>query len=168
VKERLWPPAKRKQSGSRRREVSAALGQEVPRRLYVVQAFEQTRRRAFAAQTHHTGHAMNVPAVVHSSFQKLRYNSFALAPHDAVQGAARVLQHLLPREGKAVAAREEETVGQPSARLYRQIDHLGDVRQIVQRIADGLGAPIVEHPKIVCVAEHLKIQDADCVADCAC
>src|SRR5262249_58798784 len=83
-----------------------------------------------------------------------------LAVDHAVGGAAPVLEDLGGGEGGGVPAYIKEDPGQPAPRLLREVDHLGDVGQVVHPEPDRVRAPLVEQPEVVRVREDLHIQNA--------
>ncbi len=57
-----------------------------------------------------------------------------------------------------MAPRKQKCLGQLPARGLRQIHNLWDIREIVQRIADCIGAPVVYRPEVFLVCAGLKIE----------
>jgi len=88
-------------------------------------------------------------------FEQLGHRGLALALEDAVDGPAGVLEQLLSGERRAVAADEDERVGPAGTRQLREIDHLGDVRQVVAGERDHVRLPVVDEPEVILVGARL-------------
>jgi hypothetical protein len=92
--------------------------------------------------------------------QHARCDQLAFAAHDALEGAARVIEQLWPDERPAVAAGEHEAVRPEPTGLARKVEDFGDIGKIVEREADG---PRLEAPQlreVVARREDLEIQQA--------
>jgi hypothetical protein len=63
-----------------------------------------------------------------------------------------------------VAAHEEEAARHPGLGGPGQVDHLGNVCQVVEAEPDGIRLPGFQEPEIVLVTEDLQVEDADVVA----
>jgi hypothetical protein len=98
----------------------------------VVEAVEHLGRRALPVGGDHPGQLVQgASAPSGQGLHQRRRPQLALALHHRVDRALRVPQHLISHEGDAVAAGEDEDVGPLGLRGLGQIDHLGDVGQVV-------------------------------------
>ena len=102
-------------------------------------------------------------SIVRRRLEELRNDLFAFALDDAVDGPARMLEDLPRRERGAVTAHEEEAAREPPLGLLGEIDDLGDVGQVVDAEADGVGCPVIQETEVVGMAEHLQVEDPDIV-----
>src|SRR5262249_303763 len=97
-------------------------------------------------------------------FEHARRGDLALAAHDAVERAAGVLEQLPGDERGAVATGEDEGLRPPAARGHGQVEHLGDVGQVVQREPHCARLEGVQLTDVVLVAEDLEVEEAHLVA----
>jgi hypothetical protein len=101
---------------------------------------------------------------VADGLEDLRRDHLALAAHDAVDGARRVLEELGGHERRAVPADHDEHVGVPGLGVPGQVDHLGHVGQIVHREADRLRREGHELPPVFGVLKDLQVEQLYLVA----
>ncbi len=143
-------------------EVAPPVARQVAGGRKPVEVFQHRGGRAGARAGHHTRH--RVEARVAQRFEHARRGDLALAAHDAVERAGRVLEQLPGDERRAVAAGEDEGLRPPAARGHGQVEHLGDVGQVVQREADRARLEGVQLTDVVLVAEDLEVEEAHLVA----
>ena len=74
------------------------------------------------------------------------------------------LEQLIGDEGPAVASGEDEAARTSALRLLGEVQHLRDVRQVIQREADGVRGEVGELAIVVAVSEDLQIEQAHVVA----
>ena len=74
-----------------------------------------------------------------------------------------MLEQLGGDERPAVAAGEDEALRLALPRLPGEIEHLGDVGEVVQREADRLGLEGLELAEVVLVAEDLQVEQTNLV-----
>src|SRR5918996_1334778 len=91
-------------------------------------------------------------------FEDAGRDRLALAADGAVERAARVVEQLGRDERARVPSREDEAARAAPLGLDRQVDHLGRVRQVVQREAHGVGPERLELAEVVTVAEDLQVE----------
>ncbi len=88
----------------------------------------------------------------------------ALAAHDAVDGAARVVEELGRDEGRAVPAHEHEGRAAPGLGLLGEVHHLRDVGEVVHREAHRLRRERLDLAPVVGVLEDLQVEQPHLVA----
>src|SRR5215467_5804382 len=148
----------------RAEEVLAAALEQIARRDERIEALDQARGWSLAVQADDAGDAIDRAAVVRHGLEQLGHRRLALALENAIDRASGVLQELLGGEGRAVATDEDERVGPPRAGQLGQVDHLGDVREIVAGEGDDVGLPVVDEPEIIVVRGRLQVDQTRLVA----
>src|SRR5262249_24843947 len=143
-------------------EVASPVARQITRGREAVEVLEQRGGRAGACARHRPGHG--IEARVTERLDHTRRGDLALAAHDAIEHATGMLDQLFGDERCAVTAREEERPGPATARGHGQVQHLGDVGQVVQRKADGARLEGVQRTGVVTMAEDLEVEDPDLMA----
>jgi hypothetical protein len=143
-------------------EVLVAPAPEIAGGQVTIQIVEQGRARAGAGEGHHAG--QGVERRIADGLEPARGDHLALAAHDAVDGAARVLEELGGHERGAVAADEHECRAPLRLGVLGEIDHLGHVGEVVHGEADGLRGERLDLAPVVRVLEDLQIEEPHVVA----
>src|SRR5690242_1934381 len=165
--ERAIPGAAARQLGGGARvehadEVLPALPGEVARGREAVEIVEHRRHRAGAVWRHDTRQRRQ-PRIARG-LQQPRRDQLTLAADQRVERAGRVLEQLVGDERSAVASCEDEAARTLPLRLLGEVEHLGNICQIVQREADGMRREVGQLAVVVGVAEDLKIEQPHLVA----
>ena len=111
---------------------------------------------------------MQRAAVVLGGLEQRWQRRFAFTAHDAVERALPVRHELARDERGAVPAGEHERVGQARADRPGELEHLGHVREVVERETDGFGPELLEQAEQVRMTEHLQVEQPDVVSLLAC
>ena len=148
----------------RAEKVPPAVPEQVTGGHEVVQVLHQTSRRPLAVEGDDASHLCDRAAIVLDRFEQREHRRLALALHDAIDGSAGVLEELLRDERGAVAPDEHEGVGPPGASQLRQIDDLGNIRQVVARECHHVRLPVIDEPEVVLVRGRLQIDEPGLVA----
>ncbi len=100
-------------------------------------------------------------------FEHIRRDRFAFSADDTGDGAFGVGENFFGGERRAVAAGEDEAFRKTALGFLREVHHLGNIREIVQREADGFGLEVFEQAEVVAMAKDLEIEQTDVVASFA-
>ena len=132
-----------------------------------VQVFDQAGRRAIAIDARDSRQRTKLVGVIRC-FEDVRGDRFAFSADDTADGAVGVGENFFRGERRAVATGENETFRKAALGFLREIHHLGNIREIVQRKAYGFGFEVLEKAEVVGMAKDLEIEQTDVVACFAC
>jgi hypothetical protein len=94
----------------------------------------------------------------------LRRHTLPFAAHDAVDRSTGLSEQLGRDERGAVPSHQHPAVGQAFLGEAREIDHLRDVGEVVEREAHDLGSPPGDPRLEMAALEDLEVEDVDLVA----
>ena len=129
-----------------------------------IQVVDQARRRSLPVERDDAGHLRDRSPIVLDGFEQCVHRGFALALDDAIDRPAGVLEQVPSDEGGAVAPHEHEAPGVPRTGQLRQIDDLGNIRQVVARECHHVRLPVIDEPEVVLVRGRLQIDEPGLVA----
>ena len=89
-----------------------------------------------------------------------RDGHLAFAGHDGVDRAVAVGENFVGDEADAVAAAENKRLGKDFADKSGQIDHLGDVGEIIDAESHGIGLKALQFVLEFAVVEDLKVDQS--------
>ncbi len=117
------------------------------------------RRRPRTRSSDHAGNFEECPRQTRADrIDELRDDRLAFALEHAVNGSRGMLEKVAGNERGAVAANEDERRRTQRPRSLRQVNQLGNVRQIVARECNNIGPPFFELSEKLGMTLHLEIE----------